>query len=120
MATKDYSIKQELLAKFAKAHGHPARISICNILWKQQPISFGDIHSALPMAKATVSQHLTALKDAGLITCEAEGTKVRYSINEENWKMAFEFFVEFLAQSRCMDERVEGKSLQDTGFPIDL
>lgn len=36
MANKDYSIRQEQLARFAKAMGHPARIAILQFLakWK--------------------------------------------------------------------------------------
>lgn len=103
MATKDYTIKQELLAKFAKALGHPARIAICTFLAKRQMCYFGDINEELPIAKATVSQHLTALKDAGLIQSEIETPKVKYCINRENWKMARELFGEFLGQCVCKE-----------------
>lgn len=34
MANKDYSIRQEQLARFAKAMGHPARIAILQFLAK--------------------------------------------------------------------------------------
>ena len=64
---KEYSMKQEMLARFAKALGHPARIAIMEFLAKQDTCYFGDIHDELPIAKATVSQHLAALKEAGLI-----------------------------------------------------
>lgn len=101
MTSKDYSIKQELLAKFAKALGHPARIAICNFLAKQETCYFGDIHEELPISKATVSQHLAALKEAGLIQGEIETPKVRYCINKENWQMAHELFDEFLGQCVC-------------------
>ncbi len=50
------------------------------------------------MAKATMSQHLTVLKDAGLIHGETITPKVRYSINDENWQMARQLFAEFLGQ----------------------
>lgn len=33
---RDYTIKQERLARFAKALGHPARIAIMNFLAKQK------------------------------------------------------------------------------------
>ncbi|HRG12666.1 MAG TPA: helix-turn-helix domain-containing protein, partial [Macellibacteroides fermentans] len=49
---------------------------------------FGDIHEVLPIAKATVSQHLSELKDAGLIKGEIESPKVRYCIDKENWEIA--------------------------------
>ena len=81
MATSDYTIKQELLAKFAKALGHPARIAICDFLAKQETCYFGEINEELPIAKATVSQHLTALKEAGLIQGEIEAPTEQHRQN---------------------------------------
>ena len=46
--------------------------------WEQKTCYFGDIHEELPIAKATVSQHLKELKDAGLIQGELETPKVKY------------------------------------------
>ncbi len=103
MASKEYTIKQDLLARFAKALGHPARIAICNFLAKRDTCYFGAIHEELPIAKATVSQHLSALKEAGLIQGEIEMPKVRYCINKENWQMARELFEEFLGQCVCKE-----------------
>ena len=98
MANKDYSIRQEQLARFAKAMGHPARIAILQFLAKQETCYFGDIHEELPIAKATVSQHLKELKDAGLIQGEVEAPKVKYCINRDNWLLAKELFDGFLEQ----------------------
>ena len=95
MASKDYSVRQEQLARFAKAMGHPARIAILQFLAKQDTCYFGDIHDELPIAKATVSQHLKELKDAGLIQGEIETPKVKYCIVRENWEYASELFAEF-------------------------
>lgn len=95
---KEYSVKQELLAKFARALGHPARIAIMDFLAKQPNCYFGDIHEELPIAKATVSQHLTALKEAGLIQGEIETPKVKYCINKDNWTLASLLFKEFFDQ----------------------
>ena len=61
---KDYSLKAEQIARFAKALAHPARIQILTFLASRQECYFGDIHDELPIAKATVSQHLKELKDA--------------------------------------------------------
>ena len=68
----DYSIDNEQLARFAKAMGHPARITILQFLASMDSCYFGDIHNELPIAKATVSQHLKELKEAGLIQGEIE------------------------------------------------
>ncbi|MGM9688069.1 MAG: ArsR/SmtB family transcription factor [Alloprevotella sp.] len=98
MSNKDYSIRQEQLARFAKAMGHPARIAILQFLAKQQACYFGDIHEELPIAKATVSQHLKELKEAGLIQGEVEVPKVKYCINQDNWLLAKELFGGFFGQ----------------------
>ena len=81
---KEYTSEEEQLAKFAKALGHPARIAILKFLASQESCFFGDIHEVLPIAKATVSQHLTELKHVGLIQCEILPPKVKYCINKEN------------------------------------
>ena len=64
MPNKDYTLKQEQVARFAKAMGHPARIAILQFLAKREDSCFGCIHEELPIAKATVSQHLKELKEA--------------------------------------------------------
>ena len=104
MANRDYTVNQEQVARFAKAMGHPARIAILQFLAKQTQCYFGDIHEELPIAKATVSQHLKELKDAGLIQGEVETPKVKYCINRDNWRLAQELFVEFLGQGECKKE----------------
>ena len=101
MAEKKYTDEQEKLARFAKALGHPARIAIMHFLAKQETCYFGDIHEELPIAKATVSQHLKELKDAGLIQGEVETPKVKYCINQENWKLASRLFADFFGQAIC-------------------
>ena len=92
-----YDIDTEELARFAKAMGHPARISILRFLSSLDSCFFGDICQELPIAKATVSQHLTELKNAGLIRGEIEPPKVKYCIDRENWDKANEAFRQFFA-----------------------
>ena len=70
--TKDYTDEQERIARYAKAMGHPARMAILQFLAGRETCFFGDIHEELPIAKATVSQHLKELKEAGLIQGESE------------------------------------------------
>ena len=84
------------LASFAKAMGHPTRIAILRFLLIQDSCFFGDIHEVLPISKATVSQHLSQLKNAGLIQGEISPPKVKYCINPKNWELAKELFNELL------------------------
>ena len=99
MINKKYTLNQEQIARFAKAMGHPARMAILQFLAKQSTCYFGDFHEELPIAKATVSQHLKELKEAGLIQGEIETPKVKYCINRENWQLAQQLFNDFFAQS---------------------
>lgn len=71
------------LSEFAKALSHPARIAILQTLAEKQMCICGEIVEVLPLAQATVSQHLKELKAAGLITGEVEGKKSCYCINWE-------------------------------------
>lgn len=97
---KEYTIDNEELARFAKAMGHPARITILHFLASMDSCYFGEIHNELPIAKATVSQHLKELKDAGLIQGEIETPKVKYCINRENWEKAQTYFEVFFADCK--------------------
>lgn len=103
MMNKKYTLKQEQTARIAKALGHPARIAILQFLGKQTQCYFGDIHEELPIAKATVSQHLKELKDAGLIQGEIETPKVKYCIDRKNWKLACELFSGLFCQ--CSEKK---------------
>jgi ArsR family transcriptional regulator, arsenate/arsenite/antimonite-responsive transcriptional repressor len=91
----EYREDEIALARFAKAMGHPARIAILKYLSSLDACCFGDINKELPIAKATVSQHLAELKDAGLIQGTIDPPKVNYCIDKENLeklKMLFDSF----------------------------
>lgn len=100
MKDKQYTIDLEHIARFAKAMGHPTRMAILDFLAKQDSCFFGDIHDELPIAKATVSQHLKELKEAGLIQGEIEAPKVRYCINRDNWEIAQKLFATFFGDNK--------------------
>jgi len=69
------------LARLAKALGHPARVAILKLLVARGECVCGAIVDELPLAQATVSQHLKVLKDAGLVQGEIDGPRVCYCID---------------------------------------
>ena len=87
---------QKAMARFAKAMGHPVRMYVLELLSKQACCYSGDLTEVLPIAKSTLSQHLKELKDAGLIQGEIEAPKIKYCLNQENWKVAQSLFSGFL------------------------
>jgi ArsR family transcriptional regulator len=66
------------LALIAKALGHPARVRILRLLLAREACFCGEIVDQLPLAQATVSQHLKVLKEAGLIQVEVDGRRTCY------------------------------------------
>lgn len=68
----------EELASLAKALGHPARVAIVRLLLTRGECVCGGIVDRLPLAQATVSQHLKVLKGAGLVEGEIDGPRVCY------------------------------------------
>lgn len=71
------------LAELAKALAHPARIAILKMLAEKNSCICGEIVDELPLAQATVSQHLKELKTVGLIKGEIDGPKVCYCLNSD-------------------------------------
>jgi ArsR family transcriptional regulator len=71
------------LALLAKALAHPVRVRILRILLAREGCYCGQLVDELPLAQATVSQHLKVLKDAGLVYGEIEGPRVCYCANAE-------------------------------------
>ena len=103
--TENFTSGQVRIAQLAKAIGHPARIAILQYLISRQSCVCGDIVDELPLAQATVSQHLKELKDAGIIKGEISGAKTCYCINEHVWdeiNNAFGFlFSSYQSKSTC-------------------
>ncbi|MBL7920201.1 MAG: winged helix-turn-helix transcriptional regulator [Bacteroidia bacterium] len=94
--TEEFTVKQNKIAKYMKALGHPARIAILEVLIKKDACMCGDIVDELPLSQSTVSQHLKELKEAGLIKGDIEGTKVCYCIDEKEWEIAKTYLNTFL------------------------
>ncbi len=97
--TDFFSEKQNRLANFTKAMGHPARIAILEYLLESGKCICGDIVEELPLAQPTISQHLKELKSAGLVKGNTEGNAVCYCINEKG-------FAKFEKQMKTLFKRV--------------
>lgn len=81
---EEFPDKDIKLADFAKALAHPARIAILTALAEKQECICGDLVVDLPLAQSTVSQHLKALKEIGLVKGTIDGPRSRYCID---WKV---------------------------------
>jgi DNA-binding transcriptional ArsR family regulator len=62
------------------ALGDPSRRAIVECL-AERPRAVGELAEDLPISRPAVSQHLRVLKDAGLVTERAAGTRRIYRLN---------------------------------------
>ncbi len=91
---EEFARRENEIADFAKALAHPARIAILTALALKKECICGDLVLDLPLAQSTVSQHLKALKEIGLIKGAIDGPRSRYCID---WKV-FDRFQRHLQQ----------------------
>lgn len=56
-----------VLARFSRAIGHPARLDLLQMLAEAGPAPINDLAKRVPLATATVTQHLVSLEKHGLV-----------------------------------------------------
>lgn len=62
-----------------KALSHPVRRRIIEML-RKGPLASGDIAAAFDMSWPSITGHLKALKEAGLVSPERDGSTIRYRL----------------------------------------
>ena len=75
--------KDQQMAKYFKALGHPVRLQILRQLQEFGACFSGDISGQLPVVASTASQHLKILKEAGFIIGTVEGTRRCYCLQNK-------------------------------------
>ena len=90
--TEIFTDHQNRVADLAKAFAHPARVAILQLLAERKACVCGDLVDELPLAQATVSQHLKELKRIGIIKGDIDPPRVCYCINEPVWNEAKQLF----------------------------
>ncbi|WP_020601333.1 ArsR/SmtB family transcription factor [Spirosoma spitsbergense] len=91
-----FTNQQNRVAELAKAFAHPARVAILQLLADRKACVCGDLVDELPLAQATVSQHLKELKRIGIIKGDIDPPRVCYCINEPVWDEARQLFGQVL------------------------
>jgi DNA-binding transcriptional ArsR family regulator len=89
------------IAKIAKALSHPVRVHIVKKLSSLDACCYsGDLVEELPVGRSTLSQHLKALKYAGLIQGEINPPYIKYCINREKWEEAKTLMSDFFNEKQ--------------------
>lgn len=107
-----FTEEQKALAGFAGALAHPARIAIIKLLqdWGEAPC--GRLVEALPLAQATVSQHIRSLSAVGLLKQRHCGKQVFYSLDCEALRSFCHSFQCTLGTVSAPTGKLRRKSLQ--------
>jgi DNA-binding transcriptional ArsR family regulator len=66
-------------AAFLKALANDQRLLVlCALL--ESPLSVGDINERVPLSQSALSQHLSVLRDAGLVTTTRQSQTIYYAL----------------------------------------
>lgn len=98
-----YSENQKMIAQFAKALGHPARVAILEQLFKAETCICADLVDVIGLAQPTISQHLKELKQAGLIQSTQVGKKTCLCLHTENFNRIKRGFAYFFNERKILD-----------------
>lgn len=80
-----FTDEQNIIAQYAKAFDHPARVAIIQHLINANACINSDLVKELGLAQSTISQHLKELKAIGIIQGTIEGASMSYCINPQKW-----------------------------------
>ena len=70
-------------ARVLRCLGHPLRLQILDLLEREEECTVTEIHEALGVEQAVASQHLTNMRDKGILSRRKDGVHVYYSIGDE-------------------------------------
>ena len=71
----------EMQSQLCKVMGHPARLKIVYIL-RDGPLPVNKLAEGAGLIQATLSRHLSALRQVGLVTARQQGPKHIYQLSD--------------------------------------
>lgn len=100
----NFDLETKTIAEICKALGHPTRMQIMTILWKENNRACGEIVAQIPLAQSTISKHLLELKKANLINVKNVGKKTIYSIETEKIQILKKYLSSYLSSKSSLNE----------------
>lgn len=102
----------ELQANVCLALGNPKRLMILNLL-KNGEMAAGEIVDAMEISKANVSQHLSVLRNQGIVVARREGTTIYYRLSHPMITEACSIMRDVLRESLKVRERLAALMHED-------
>ncbi len=106
-----YGVMFELHAELLKALAHPRRLEIIQLL-RDQELCVSDIYEMLDLPQANISQHLTILRDAGVVSTQRSGKQIKYSLANKKIIRASDLLREVLIDQHEGSEIADHFTLQ--------
>ncbi|MDG1332148.1 MAG: metalloregulator ArsR/SmtB family transcription factor [Crocinitomicaceae bacterium] len=76
-----YPESQLLFSNLCKALGHPARVSIVEMLSKNEHLNCSDLFERIELSQSTISRHCQILHQQGIIGYEVIGNNCFYRLD---------------------------------------
>ena len=76
----------EEITEILKVLAHPVRLSLVKIMLAKGPINVTTMYETLQMPQSTISQHLSKLRAAKIITGTRKGLEVYYEVTDNRTK----------------------------------
>ena len=69
-------------ARMLKCLGHPLRLRILDVLEREGELTVSEVQEALDLEQAVCSQHLTLMRDKGILVRRKDGVNVYYRLGD--------------------------------------
>ncbi|WLG16856.1 ArsR/SmtB family transcription factor [Bacillus cereus] len=90
---KEKMEKYEKVAEALKVLAHPVRLTLVDIMLTKGPTNVTTMYERLQMPQSTISQHLSKLKSAKIITGNRKGLEIYYEVADNRTKTILSRFV---------------------------
>lgn len=69
-------------ARMLRCLGHPVRLKILDVLERKDECTVTEVYEALGLEQAVASQHLSLMRDKGILSRRRNGVNVFYTIGD--------------------------------------
>jgi len=95
----------ELHAQMCQVFTSPKRLEILNLL-RGKELSVGELTKLAKIRQANLSQHLSILREKGIVKTRREGTTIYYSLANPKMGKAFDIIREILLEKLAQTEKL--------------
>lgn len=98
----------ELHARMCQVFTSPKRLEILNLL-KDKELSVNELADLADIPQSNLSQHLTIMREKGMVNTRREGTTIYYSLVNPKIIQAFDIIREILLEKLAQTEKLSKK-----------